>query len=274
MVNFSPTQKKLPASRKTQMHTPESTKITAIIITFNEIGYIERCIDSIGFVDEIVVVDSHSTDGTYEYLVNRGDVRVFQHKFENFTLQKSYALGLASHDWILFPDADEVITLPLAQEIEEIISGSTPHAAFWVYREFMFHNKRLRFSGWQTDKNYRLFRKSKAKFTDHRLVHETLEVNGSSGILKHKIIHYSYKNYTDYKGKMLQYGRLKAQEAFRNGKQFSLVLMAIKPVWKFFNHFVLRLGFLDGKKGVLICYLNALGVFERFRYLRQLEQKN
>lgn len=254
------------------MHTSESPKITAIIITFNEIGYIERCIDSIGFVDEIVVVDSHSTDGTYEYLVNRGDVRVLQHKFENFTLQKSYALELATHDWILFPDADEVITTGLAKEIVEVINGNTSHAAFWVYREFMFQNKRLRFSGWQTDKNYRLFRKSKAKFTGKRLVHETLEVNGSSGILKHKLIHYSYKNYSDYKGKMLQYGRLKAQEDFQNGKKYSKLLLWVKPIWKFLNHYIIRLGFLDGKKGIVICHLNALGVLERCRTIRSLNR--
>lgn len=256
------------------MLKPDTTKITALIITYNEIGYIERCLDSIGFADEIIVVDSFSTDGTYEYLVGRVDVQVLQHKFENFTLQKSYALGLASFDWILFLDADEVITTALAIEIEEITSGPTPHSAFWVCRKFMFQQKRLRFSGWQTDKNYRLFRKSKAKFTDQRLVHETLEVQGSTGVLKHKLIHYSYKNYADYKGKMLHYGRLKALETFGQGKRCSYILFVLKPAWKFFNHFVLRLGFLDGRKGLVVSYLNALGVFERCRSLRKLEYEN
>jgi len=138
----------------------------------------------------------------------------------------------------------------------------------------MFQNKKLRFSGWQTDKNYRLFRKSKAKFCDSKIVHETLDVDGKSGILNEKLIHYCYKNYEDYKCKMLKYGRLKAIESFYTEKSFNYMLMFFKPSWKFFNHYILRFGFLDGKKGFSVCYLNALGVLERFRELKRLEQKN
>ena len=256
------------------MKPEKSSKISALIITYNEMGYIEKCLESIGFADEIIVVDSYSTDGTFEYLQNRPDVTVIQHPFENFTLQKSFALSRAKHDWILFLDADEVVPAGLQQEITRTVGSGTGHVAFWFYRQFMFGQKPLRYSGWQTDKNYRLFRKSKAKFTDRKIVHETLEVDGSSGILNEKLIHYCYKNYEDYRSKMLHYGRLKAQEDFYKENRFNYVLMAIKPLWKFVNHYLLRLGILDGKKGMVICYLNALGVYERFRELRKLERKN
>ncbi|MGW9686918.1 glycosyltransferase family 2 protein [Flagellimonas sp. 2504JD1-5] len=255
------------------LSTPKQ-KISALIITYNEIGYIERCIDSISFADEILVVDSYSTDGTHEYLQNHPKVRVIQNPFENFTAQKNFALRQASNDWILFVDADEVVGEKLQGEILATINNPNACEAYWFYRNFMFQNQRLHFSGWQTDKNHRLFRKSKVKFTDKKLVHETLEVDGKSCILKERLTHYCYKNYEDYKGKMLRYGQLKAKESFYKEKQFNYALMIIKPFWKFFNHYIIRLGFLDGKKGIIISYLNALSVLERYRELKRLEKKN
>ncbi len=255
------------------MSTPKQ-KISALIITYNEIGYIERCIESISFADEIVVVDSYSTDGTYEYLEDHPKVKVIQNPFENFTSQKSFALRQATNDWILFVDADEVVSDKLQNEIVRTVNDPKACEAYWFYRDFMFENQRLQFSGWQTDKNHRLFRKSKCKFTDKKIVHETLEVDGSSCILKERLTHYCYKGFEDYKGKMLRYGQLKAKEAFYREKHFNYLFMVLKPTWKFFNHYILRLGILDGKKGIIICYLNALGVLERYRELKRLEKKN
>ncbi|MDT0540296.1 MULTISPECIES: glycosyltransferase family 2 protein [Croceitalea] len=255
------------------MHTPKQN-LSALVITYNEIGYIEKCIDSILFADEIIVVDSYSTDGTYEYLENLPNVKVIQHPFTNFTTQKSFALEQASNEWVLFVDADEVVTKKLEEEITETINTPDACEAYWFYRTFMFQNERLKFSGWQTDKNHRLFRKSKVKYTDTKLVHETLDVDGTSCILKEKLTHYCYKDYEDYKAKMLHYGRLKAKEAFYKEKNFNYLLYFVKPIWKFIHQYIIRLGFLDGKKGIIICYLNSLSVFERYRELKRLEKKN
>ena len=246
-------------------------KITALIITYNEIGYIEKCIASISFADEIIVVDSYSTDGTYEYLLNHPKVRVIQNPFKNFTAQKSFTLKQATNDWVLFLDADEVVPENLKNEIKATINNNPKHVAYWFYRKFMFQKERLRFSGWQTDKNYRLFRKSKVNFSNKRIVHETLDIVGTTGILKNKLTHYCYKEYEVYKNKMMLYGRLKAKEAFNKNKRFSYSLLLIKPMWKFFNSYILRLGFLDGKKGVVICHLDALCDVERYRELQRLE---
>lgn len=254
--------------------TSNREKITALIITYNEIGYIEKCLESVSFVDEIIVVDSYSTDGTYEYLLEHPKVKVIQNPFENFTAQKSFALKQAKNDWVLFLDADEVVPTSLKDEILNTVASQNDVVAYWFYRQFMFQNEKLRYSGWQTDKNYRLFRKSKAKFSDRRIVHETLDVDGKSGILTEKLIHFCYKNYEDYKSKMLSYGRLKAMECFYRERKFNYAAMYLKTGWKFFNHYILRLGFLDGKKGFIICYLNALGVLERFKELKRLERKN
>ncbi|WP_298506855.1 glycosyltransferase family 2 protein [uncultured Maribacter sp.] len=249
-------------------------KLSALIITYNEIGYIEKCINSVSFADEIIVVDSYSTDGTYEFLVDHPKVKVIQHPFSNFTAQKAFTLKQAANDWVLFLDADEVVTEELELEIANTINSDRSEVAYWFYRKFMFQDQVLNFSGWQTDKNYRLFRKSKAQFSDKKIVHETLEVEGTSGILNNKLTHYCYKNYKDYKGKMLKYGKLKAKEAFYREKKFTYFLLAVKPLWKFFNHYFLRLGFLDGKKGITISYLNALGVLEYCKELKRLEKKN
>ncbi len=246
-------------------------KISALIITFNEIGYIENCLKSIEFVDEIIVVDSYSTDGTYEYLCAHPKVKVIQHPFKNYTAQKAFTLKQATHDWVLFVDADEVVTTPLKQEILSTVNQNPKHVAFWFRRKFMFQKEHLRFSGWQTDKNYRLFRKSKVQFSDKRIVHETLNIDGTSGILNEKLTHFCYRNYENYKGKMVCYGRLKAKEAFQNNKKFSFALQIVKPTYTFLYNFIIRLGFLDGLKGITICYLNALGDWERFRELRKLE---
>ncbi|MEM8846586.1 MAG: glycosyltransferase family 2 protein [Bacteroidota bacterium] len=246
-------------------------KLSALVITYNEIGYIERCIESISFADEILVVDSYSTDGTYEYLLNHPKVKVLQHAFENFTAQRTYALSQSSYDWTLFVDADEVVTTELRREIQETIKKPNACEAYWFYRKFMFKNEPLRFSGWQTDKNHRLFRKSKAKYTHTKIVHETLDVNGKSGVLKNRLTHYCYKNYQDYKGKMLRYGSLRAQEEFSKGKSFSYFKMWAKPTWRFLYNYIIRLGILDFEKGIQICWLNALSVYQRYRMLHKIK---
>jgi len=248
-------------------------KITALIITYNEIGYIEECIASVSFADEIIVVDSYSTDGTYEYLLNHPKVRVIQNPFKNFTAQKSFTLKQATNDWVLFLDADEVVPENLKNEIKATINNNPKHVAYWCYKKFMFQKERLRFSGWQTDKNYRLFRKSKVNFSNKRIVHETLDIVGTTGILKNKLTHYCYKDYEVYKNKMMLYGRLKAKEAFNNNKRFSYALLFLKPIWKFFNGYIIRLGFLDGKKGIVICHLDALCDVERYLELQRLERE-
>ncbi|MEN1784485.1 MAG: glycosyltransferase family 2 protein [Bacteroidota bacterium] len=250
----------------------KTQKISALIITRNEIGYIERCIEAIvSFVDEIIVIDSFSTDGTFEYLANHPKVIVQQRPFSNFTDQKSHALQQASNEWVLFVDADEVVTEPLRSEILATVQRNPNCAAYWFYRKFMYQNSPLYFSGWQTDKNYRLFRKSKVRFTVGRLVHETLQVNGPSGKFKARLTHYCFKDYQDYRSKMLHYGLLKAKESFEKGKRFSYLKMIVKPTWKFLYNYVFRLGFLDLERGINVCYLNALSVYKRYHEMRRLE---
>lgn len=246
-------------------------KITVLLITFNEEDNIKAVLENISFADEIIVVDSFSTDGTLELIKQNIAVKLIQRKFVNYTDQKQFALNQASNDWILFLDADERITPPLKKEILEVINlQGSEVAAYFFLRTFMFQKKKLRFSGWQSDKNYRLFRKSKAHFSSERIVHETLVVDGKSATLKNKLLHFSYKNYEDYKGKMLKYGKMKALEEEEKGNTAKWYHFIFRPFYKFFHHYIVRLGFLDGRKGIIICYLNALGVLARYKELKRI----
>ena len=255
-----------------QVSPIEKKKLSAVMITYNEIGHIDAVLENLGFADEIVVVDSFSTDGTVERIKAHERVKLIQRPFKDFTDQKSFALSQASNDWVLFMDADERVTNDLKHEILDTInSKETTASAYYFYRTFMFEDKVLNFSGWQTDKNYRLFKKSKVQFAQDRIVHETLIVDGESANLENKLIHYSYKNYEDYKNKMVKYGKMKALEESEKSYMPNAYHFVLRPIYKFLHHYIIRLGILDGKRGIIICYLNALGVYSRYKELKRLK---
>jgi glycosyltransferase involved in cell wall biosynthesis len=247
-------------------------KISALLITYNEREHLPEVIDSVDFADEIIVVDSYSDDGTAEYLREDARVKLIQHPFKNFSEQRNFALKQANHPWVLFIDADERIPNALRKEIKKTVNLPNPKAAYYFRRQFLFQDKPLRFSGYQTDKNHRLFQKGKACYCPERLVHEILDVQGESGVLKNKLLHFSFNNYEEYKEKMLAYGRLRAVELSKKNLNPGFFHFYIKPAYKFFSHYVIRLGFLDGKKGFCVSYLNALSVAERYRELIRMER--
>lgn len=248
-------------------------KISALIITLNEAKNIGFVIENLSFADEIIVVDSFSEDETVSIAKTYPKVKVFQHTFEDFTKQRNYALSKANHEWILFLDADERVTTSLRKEILSTINQENTEDAYYFYRKFMFKNEPLHFSGWQTDKNIRLFKKNKSKYTEDRLVHEVLKVEGSVSSLKNKLIHYSYHSFKSYRQKMLSYAHLKAKELHNKGVKPNAFHYVIKPLYKFLHAYILRMGILDGKKGLIICYLNALSVYKRYPLLKKMSEK-
>ena len=252
------------------MNTTERQKLSVLIITLNEEQHIKSLLEDIDFADEIIVVDSYSTDKTLPIIASFPNVKVIQNQFINYTLQRNFAIDQAQNSWILFIDADERLTPALKAEIKETINQKNPASAYLIYRIFMFKNKKLHFSGWQTDKIFRLFNKTYCRYNQDRMVHEKLIVEGDISTLKNKIIHFSYTSYTDYKAKMHAYGLLKASEKQKKGQQPSPLLMIFHPVYTFLYQFLIRLGFLDGIKGITICYLNAYSVFARYKELKRL----
>lgn len=256
------------------MIAAEKQLLTALVITYNEEQNIKAVLDDLAFADEIIVVDSFSLDKTFEIASSFPNVKVVQRVFDNFAAQRNYALSLASNSWILFIDADERLTLELQQEISTVINQKNSASAYFMRRNFMFENRKLRFSGWQTDKIIRLFRKENATYNLKKIVHEKLIVQGKVGKLKNRLIHYSYSNYEDYKQKMIFYGQLKAQEEILKTTNPNYFHFYIRPIYQFLNQYIVRFGFLDGKKGIIICYLNALSVAVRFQELKKIKAKN
>ncbi|ALR31505.1 glycosyl transferase [Chryseobacterium sp. IHB B 17019] len=243
--------------------------ISGLIITHNEEKNIQEVLDCFDFCDEIVVVDSYSTDKTVEIAKKHPNVKVIQNTFEDFTKQRNLALDAAKNDWVLFLDGDERITPELRKEIIEELNKPEQKDAYYFYRKFFFANKPINFSGTQSDKNFRLFRRSKARYTAGKKVHETLEVNGSVGILKNKLLHYSVSDYESYRKKMIHYGILKGKELAAKGKKFNILVQYLKTAFKFFKAYVMRLGILDGKEGYQLSFLQSLSVFETYESLKK-----
>ncbi len=255
------------------MSSAQNNKISGLVITFNEVNNIEEIIQNLDFVDELIIVDSYSTDGTIELIKKYSKVKLVLNKFDNFSSQRNLAIENASNPWILFLDADERICDNLKNEILETIKKPETYNSYYFFRKFMFQNTHLKFSGWQTDKNIRLFKKGTAEYISDKLVHEKLNVTGDIGALKHKLIHYSYTNFHTYKRKMVYYGTLKAQELYRKGIKPNAFHFYIKPAYKFLHSYLIRLGILDGKKGIIISYLNALSIYVRYPELKKLYKK-
>ncbi len=251
----------------------DNTLLSVLIITLNEAKQMKPLLADLQFADEVVIVDSYSTDDTQEIVKEFTNVKFVQHKFENYTHQRNFAISQAKNNWILFLDADERLTPELKEEIIETIKTNQTYVAFLFYRTFMYKSEKLRFSGWQTDKIFRLFHKEYAQYTTERLVHEKLDVHGKIGTFKNPLIHFSYADYESYKTKMLSYGKLKAQEKFAKKMKPSAIKEMLHPLYSFLYSYTIRLGFLDGKKGITICYLNALSVHERYKELRKLNSQ-
>ncbi|MDX8572505.1 glycosyltransferase family 2 protein [Elizabethkingia sp. HX QKY] len=243
-------------------------KVSGLIITYNEERNIAAVLSCFNFCDEIIVVDSFSTDKTVETAQQNPKVKVYQQEFVDYTKQRNKALSLAENDWVFFLDGDERTTPDLEKEIIETINNKDSKDAYYIYRIFFVGQKKINFSGTQNDKNFRLFRKSKAFYTETKKVHETLEVQGSTGILKHKLLHYSFEDFESFKKKMVYYGLLKGTELVEKGKKYSVFTRWSKVAFKFIKTYFLKLGILDGIDGLKISYLQSLYVDETYQTLK------
>ena len=256
------------------MESGSNKNISVLIITLNEEDHMYELLSDLYFADEVIVVDSYSTDRTKAICESFKNVKFLENKFENYTTQRNFAIEQARNNWILFIDADERLTTGLKHEILETVKKDDDVSAYLFYRKFYFKKKILRFSGWQTDRIFRLFKKDKCRYTHRRLVHEKLDVDGKIAYFKNKLIHYSYSDYQSYKGKMVAYGKLKAMEKYHAGFKPTFFHKYGHSTYNFLYQYLIRLGILDGRKGIVICYLNALSVSSRYKELNRLYKEN
>lgn len=246
--------------------------LSALVITYNEAENLPDLLEGLDFAGEIIVVDSFSTDNTIEILKKYPHVSFVERHFENFSDQRNFALSLAKNNWILFTDADERIPGSLQREIAHELQSPGDTVAYAIKRQFFFEDKPLRFSGYQSNKAIRLFRKDHGKYDHNKLVHEVPLISGKVKILKNKLDHYSYKDRVSYQKKIDSYARLRAQELYLKGLQPNAFHFYLKPAYRFIRHFIIRLGLLDGRSGFIMSKLEAEGVKKRYQYLKALYQ--
>jgi glycosyltransferase involved in cell wall biosynthesis len=247
-------------------------KISAVIITFNEERNIVRCLQSLeGIADEIVVVDSFSTDQTVD-LCKPYNVRVLQHPFEGYMQQKKWASQQASNDFILSLDADEVLSPELRKSILEVKSN-------WQADGYIFNRltnyigKWIRHCGWYPDAKLRLWDRRKGEWSGINL-HESVKMSEDSKIqkLSGDLLHYSYFSTEQHLNQINKFTEIAAKEGVLKGKNTSMFIIIVKSVWKFKRDYIFKLGFLDGSAGFIVCYLSAHATFIKYLKMRELKK--
>ncbi|PRY16172.1 glycosyltransferase involved in cell wall biosynthesis [Pontibacter ummariensis] len=245
--------------------------VSAIIICKNEEQHIAGAIASLSWADEVLVVDSYSTDNTLQIAATY-PVRLLQHAFENYSRQRNWALSQASQPWVLMLDADERIPGDLQAEITALLQSEPAHAAYRIFRKNFFMGKRVRFSGWRHDGVVRLFDRRRCQYSDKN-VHEELIIPGTVGQLKHRMLHYTYKNLPHYLEKWDQYTWLSAKDKAKKTKHVTLFHLALKPWVRFVRQYFFKLGILDGRVGFVIASLSAGSVFMRYLKVWRLQEE-
>ncbi len=246
-------------------------KLSAIVICKNEEKSIARCLDSLNWVDEVVVADSHSSDKTPEIVKSYPNTKLVDTDWLGFSQTKTLAISHATHDWILWLDADEEVTAELKLEIESKLKNEPKAVAYKIHRRNWYMGQEVKYSGWQNDWVSRLFRKDKCKF-DNKEVHESLIINGDEKKLKSRLNHYTYTNLEDYLEKYNKYNLLSARDKFSKTGKVNFYHLLLKPWLRFFRHYILQRGFLDGKLGIVLCTMSGVSVF--FRYVKIWRMQN
>ena len=246
--------------------------ISVIITTHNESENIAACIDSVSWANEIIVVDSFSSDSTVEIAKNKNAI-ILQREYIGPSDQKNWAIEQVKNEWVLILDADERVSMALQNKIQSILNQSTINEdLFWIARQNYFLGKKINYSGWQNDKVIRLFRKEKGKYNDKQ-VHEEIITQGLKvGMIAEKLDHYTYKSMHHFLAKMDRYALWSAKDHAAKTKSVGIFQLFFKPLYRFIQHFFLKLGFLDGLTGFIISLIMAWGVFLRYVYLIDLKK--
>jgi glycosyltransferase involved in cell wall biosynthesis len=243
--------------------------ISVTVITKDEEINISECLKSVDWADEIIVVDSESTDRTVE-LAKKYTDKIFVRKWEGYVPQKRYALSLARNEWVLSLDADERITPELKDEILKLLPGE--FSGFRIKRKNFLLKKEITSCGWEKDFQLRLFRKDKTNLND-KLVHEKFIVEGKVGTLNSPMLHYTFSSFKEYFVKINNYTSLKAEELFSKRKKVGSWTIFSHSVSAFFAFFIIRRGFKDGVYGLIISLLHSVSTMMNYIKLWELQNR-
>jgi len=246
-----------------------SQKLSVIVPTFNEERNVKACLDSVRWADEVLVVDSFSTDATIEIAKPLAS-RVLQHEYVNSAAQKNWAIPQAEHRWVMIVDADEAVGPELAAEIKDLLARGPSHDGYVIRRLNHFHGKPIRHGGWGRDRVLRLFDRSKGRYQDKH-VHAEVEVEGGRvAELRHPLLHDTFHGFDVYLRKVNRYTAWGAEDLFRRGRRPRASDLVLRPAARFLKRYVLQAGFLDGPEGLVISGLDMYSVFLKYARLREL----
>jgi glycosyltransferase involved in cell wall biosynthesis len=239
------------------------------MIAKNEAADIGAALASVAFADEIVVVDSHSTDETAA-IARRYTDRVIVRDWAGYVDQKNYAASIAAHDWILSLDADERITPALAEEVRSLLAAEPPLRGYRVPRVTFHLGRWMRTTDFYPDYQTRLYDRRAARWRG-KYVHESVSVDGQVGRLRHELEHYSYRDLRDHLDRINKYTSLAARQMHESGRRAGPLDLLVHPPAAFLRNYVLRRGFLDGGAGLTLSLVNAYSVFLKFAKLWELQ---
>lgn len=237
--------------------------ISACIITRNEADRIDACLDSLAFCDEIVVVDSDSTDDTRERAAAKG-ARVSTRKFDGYRSQKDFAVKSAQHDWVLCLDADERVSPQLRASIEAAHATGFGAAGYRFSRATDYFGAYLRHGNAYPDRVLRLFDRRRGGWRGDREIHEHVSVDGAVETLSGDLHHDAYRSLADQLARLDRYARLMAEHQHARGRRAHLWNIVLNPWWRFVRGYFLRFGFLDGWRGLVYGYVEANYVRQKF----------
>ncbi|MBU1693253.1 MAG: glycosyltransferase family 2 protein [Verrucomicrobia bacterium] len=248
-------------------------KISACVICFNEERKIRRCLASLSWCDEIVVMDSFSTDHTPTICREYTD-RVYQHEWLGYIAQRNMVRDLAVHPWILYLDSDEEISPALRDEIiAEFERGTEPFVGYEFPRQVYYIGRWIRHGEWYPDVKLRLFRKSLGR-TEGIEPHDTVVVNGPIKRLKNPVWHYTYDDLRDHLDTANRFSTISAQQKFVQEVPFRWLDLWLRPPFHFLKGYILRAGFLDGAHGFIIAVISAYAAFVKYAKLWELERRH
>ena len=234
-------------------------KLTVLIPCKDERKNIRPCVESARAVaDEVLVADSGSTDGTQDIVRSMGGCRLIEREFIGYADFKNWAIPQAAHPWVLIVDADERVTPELADEVRRLLDRPPESTdAYWILRRNFFLGREIKHCGWNTDDVCRLIRRDTCRYSD-RLVHEEIDIAPQrTRRLKHRLLHYTVWSYDHYLEKRMRYTELSAQDSWNKGRRAGFWSLLFRPMLRFVQLYVLRLGFLDGLAGLQVCMLTA-----------------
>ena len=240
-----------------------------IVITKNEEHNIVDCLESVRWANEVVVVDGGSHDKTVSLAIGYSQ-KVYVKPWEGYAAAKNFALQQCTGDWILWLDADERVTKELSKEIQAVLGqGITDTVGFEVSRKAYFLGRWIKHCGWYPGYVLRLFRRGLGQWSDKK-VHEHLEIDGKTGRLLADLLHYTDPNLEHYFDKFNRYTTLAAEDLTARGERFRLSQLTVRPAWVFLRMYFLKLGFLDGVQGFILCVLSSCYVFTKYAKLWEL----